>query len=45
MWEQVRERDYEGLVAKDDSSPYLGGRTFSWLKVKQTGYRTRGRKG
>jgi len=31
----VQERGYEGFVAKDESSPYAGGRTLSWLKVKQ----------
>src|SRR5258707_15155513 len=30
---------YEGLVAKDPASPYLGGRTLKWLKVKQRDYR------
>jgi ATP-dependent DNA ligase len=25
----------EGYVAKDPESPYKGGRTLSWLKVKQ----------
>src|SRR5947209_3315925 len=34
-WEEVQRRGYEGLVAKDESSAYLGGRTRSWLKVKQ----------
>ena len=38
-WAQVLERGYEGLVGKDDASPYRGGRTLSWLKVKQRGYR------
>jgi hypothetical protein len=27
------------LVAKDNASPYRGGRTFSWLKVRQRDYR------
>ena len=27
------------LVAKDPASPYVGGRTLSWLKVKQRNYR------
>jgi ATP-dependent DNA ligase len=31
---QVLERGYEGLVAKDEASPYVGGRTRAWLKVK-----------
>ena len=38
-WAQVLERDYEGLVGKDDASPYRGGRTLAWLKVKQRDYR------
>jgi hypothetical protein len=28
-----------GLVAKDPASPYVGGRTLRWLKVKQPHYR------
>ena len=31
----MMERDYEGLVAKDDASAYEAGRTKRWLKVKQ----------
>lgn len=38
-WVQVLKRGYEGLVAKGDASPYLEGRTLSWLKVKQPRYR------
>lgn len=38
-WREVQERGYEGYVAKDESSPYSGGRTVSWLKVKQAEYR------
>ncbi len=38
-WQQVLERGYEGLVAKDPQSPYRAGRTLSWLKVKQRNYR------
>ena len=38
-WQQVVERGYEGLVAKDPASPYRGGRTLAWLKVKQRDYR------
>jgi ATP-dependent DNA ligase len=34
-WAQVVERGYEGFVAKDDASPYEGGPTKRWLKVKQ----------
>jgi ATP-dependent DNA ligase len=28
-----------GMVAKDNASAYRGGRTLSWLKVKQQSYR------
>jgi hypothetical protein len=38
-WQQVIERGYEGLVAKDPASPHVGGRTLKWLKVKQQDYR------
>src|SRR6266478_9707184 len=38
-WSEVVERGYEGLVAKDTASPYVGGRTLKWLKVKQAKYR------
>jgi bifunctional non-homologous end joining protein LigD len=38
-WQQVLERGYEGLVAKDPASLYRGGRTLAWLKVKQRDYR------
>jgi bifunctional non-homologous end joining protein LigD len=38
-WQEVLTRGYEGLVAKDPASPYVGGRTLSWLKVKQPRYR------
>jgi bifunctional non-homologous end joining protein LigD len=38
-WAEVFARGYEGLVAKDSSSPYVGGRTLKWLKVKQPHYR------
>ncbi len=38
-WQQVIEHGYEGLVAKDPASPYVGGRTLKWLKVKQRDYR------
>jgi len=34
-WREVQQRGYEGFVAKDESSLYVGGRTLSWLKVKQ----------
>jgi ATP-dependent DNA ligase len=35
----VFERGYEGLVAKDPTSPYRGGRTLARLKVKVPRYR------
>jgi bifunctional non-homologous end joining protein LigD len=38
-WQQVLEHGYEGLVAKDPTSPDRGGRTLSWLKVKVRDYR------
>jgi bifunctional non-homologous end joining protein LigD len=38
-WAQAVAAGYEGMVAKDDASPYKGGRTLSWLKVKQPNYR------
>jgi ATP-dependent DNA ligase len=38
-WAQVLERGYQGLVAKDPASPYRGGRTLAWLKVKVPHYR------
>src|SRR5437667_1397311 len=34
-WAEVQRRGYEGLVAKDEASAYLGGRTRAWLKVKR----------
>jgi ATP-dependent DNA ligase len=37
-WKQVIERGYEGYVAKDERSPYEGGATRRWLKVKQKGW-------
>jgi bifunctional non-homologous end joining protein LigD len=38
-WDQVVTRGYEGLVAKDPTAPYVGGRTLQSLKVKQPRYR------
>jgi bifunctional non-homologous end joining protein LigD len=38
-WAEVLERGYEGLVAKDPVSAYVGGRTLKWLKVTQPHYR------
>jgi ATP-dependent DNA ligase len=41
--QQVVENDeYEGFVAKDEASAYKGGRTLSWLKVRQRDYRAYG---
>ena len=37
-WREVLERGYEGLVAKDPQSRYVGGRTLKWLKVKVPKY-------
>jgi ATP-dependent DNA ligase len=37
-WGHVIERGYEGYVAKDEASPYEGGPTRRWLKVKQKGW-------
>jgi bifunctional non-homologous end joining protein LigD len=38
-WTEVLHRGWEGYVAKDPESPYVGGRTLKWLKVKQPKYR------
>jgi bifunctional non-homologous end joining protein LigD len=38
-WQEVLEHNYEGLVAKDPDSRYVGGRSLKWLKVKQPQYR------
>ena len=38
-WAQVRARGYEGLVGKNDASPYVEGRRLTWLKVKVPHYR------
>jgi hypothetical protein len=37
-WSEVIARDYEGLVAKDETSPYEAGPTRRWLKVKQAAW-------
>jgi ATP-dependent DNA ligase len=37
-WAMVLERGYEGWVGKDEASPYRGGMTRSWLKVKVPGW-------
>jgi ATP-dependent DNA ligase len=41
----VLARGYEGLAARDPTSPYRGGRTLKWLKVKHREYRVEGRGG
>jgi bifunctional non-homologous end joining protein LigD len=38
VWAQVLELGFEGYVAKDRLSPYRGGVTRSWLKVKVPGW-------
>jgi ATP-dependent DNA ligase len=40
-WSEVIARDYEGLVAKDETSLYEAGPTRRWLKVKQQAGPTR----
>jgi ATP-dependent DNA ligase len=37
-WQQVIEREYEGMVAKDEADLYEGGPTLRWVKVKQRGW-------
>jgi bifunctional non-homologous end joining protein LigD len=37
-WATVLARGYEGMVGKDGASPYRGGVTRSWLKVKVPGW-------
>jgi ATP-dependent DNA ligase len=34
----VIKRGYEGYVAKDEASAYVGGATRRWVKVKQRGW-------
>jgi ATP-dependent DNA ligase len=41
-WAEVEQRGYEGFVAKDETSVYLGGRTVSWLKMSTIGTTTTG---
>jgi bifunctional non-homologous end joining protein LigD len=38
-WPQAVHKGYEGIVGKDPESPYVGGRTLKWLKVKVPKYR------
>jgi bifunctional non-homologous end joining protein LigD len=33
-YETAKRKGWEGIVAKDESSPYIEGRTTKWLKVK-----------
>src|SRR5206468_11449908 len=33
-WRLVKDHGYEGLVAKDEASPYQAGESRSWVKVK-----------
>lgn len=33
-WDLVKQRRYEGLVAKDDASPYRTGESRAWVKIK-----------
>ena len=35
---EVLAHGWEGQVAKDPQSPYVGGRTLNWLKVKVPHY-------
>jgi ATP-dependent DNA ligase len=35
---EVSDMGERGLVAKDPASPYIGGRTLQWFKVKQAHY-------
>src|SRR5258705_12613011 len=37
-WQEVIRAGWEGLVAKDSDSPYVGGRTLKWLKVEKAHY-------
>jgi bifunctional non-homologous end joining protein LigD len=37
-WGEVLQAGFEGYVAKDEASPYVGGVTRSWLKVKVPGW-------
>ena len=37
-WAEVLQGGFEGYVAKDEASPYVGGVTRSWLKVKVPGW-------
>ena len=41
-WAQVVGSGYEGYVAKEELSPYRGGVTRSWLKVKVPGWTVEG---
>ena len=41
-WREVVEHGYEGLVAKDPASPYLGGRTVEVVEGEAAGLSRRG---
>lgn len=34
LWRQARAEEWEGIVVKDPTAPYSGGRSDAWLKVK-----------
>lgn len=36
LWEMVRAQRLEGLMAKRATSPYVSGRSSSWVKIKAT---------
>ena len=36
--DEVLNAGFEGYVAKDEASPYVGGVTRSWLKLKVPGW-------
>jgi bifunctional non-homologous end joining protein LigD len=40
-WQQVLERGYEGLVAKEEVRQYMSGPTKAWLKGKVPGWTDR----
>src|SRR4029453_18245238 len=44
-WGEVLKAGFEGYVAKDEASPYAGGVTKSWLKVKAPGWTDRAARG
>jgi len=36
LWKGIEQLGLEGMVAKDPTSLYRGGKDFSWLKIKKT---------